>query len=756
MGKTAYIRQLLLLFLCLSLKPSCIYSQHTLKGRVAETGGNTLEGASVTVFKGGAVCGYSSTNVKGEYQIRNIPSGEYEISASCVGMESDEVKIDIGADTERDFVLREGNIELDSVVVSAKRPAVRTARGHIYYLSKEAVASGDPFTALMEIPELVSNRTSQSVTSQDGKSLVILVDGMRVNSGIAPISPDRIESVEIVDVAGAKYMFDGGEKILNIHTKKRYPPYLYLQESARDDIPAYWQFFDTQFETGSPKYSFGGKFYIDGGHDNRTYMDLEAETSSYRRTETTTTKSCSRSLSYEMMLKAKPAEDTYLAFYVVGEKSKEHSSSSGDGILDTGEYGAYTSSGFAKYKSDILSGNLYFYKKNRNNTLDATLWGTMNNSRTDNCMIQNFAERKWHGQNAIEVKTHTFGEKLDYTFNIRGAEANVGNVTTFSRYRMEDGNAASGTYLHDRFCEYVYLGLSGVLAKINYQISAGYDFVWMKSGGTNGRYHKPRLSVSADKDLTDCMNLSVKYTHNICPPEISSMNPYNTSSDSLVYSSGNPHLRPSVVQSAELTLSYGKNGFNSFLSGEYNRSTDTPETSAYTTPEGIYHSTIENLGHTSMLKLTANASYYKKGTRISLKYQYAFDYFQAMGAKKHYNIQMMMFGKIWHVDYTLTASYENRTYTPVSVTKARTPSIGITLGYQFRKEWQVTIGMKRFGRSKTVMLTDIPGYSGSVVNRGNAVYPFILIRWTMRKNMKRKIGLENVMFMRDQDEKIKL
>ena len=230
--------------------PMNMLCQNLLQGYVKEKGGSGLVGASITILKGGKLFAYSSTDSKGKYTINNIPSGKYDISVSCVGMESHEESLDVNGDMKRNFLLAEGNIELDSVVVSARRPSIRTSKGHIYFLSKEAVASGDPYIALREIPELISNSTTQSVSSKDGKSLVVLIDGMRVNTGITPISPDRIESVEIIDVAGAKYMHDGGEKILNIHTKKHFPPYLYVQESVRDDIPAYWQFFDSQFEIG--------------------------------------------------------------------------------------------------------------------------------------------------------------------------------------------------------------------------------------------------------------------------------------------------------------------------------------------------------------------------------------------------------------------------------------------------------------------------------------------------------------------------
>ncbi len=753
MKRNNYIYIFIFAVLFLLALPKSLYSQNVFQGYVKDKAETELVGANVTIFKDRKLFAYSSTDKKGKYLIKNIPSGKYDISVSCVGMESYEEVVDINGNTERNFILKEGSIELDGIVVSTKRPVVRTSRGHIYYLSKEAVASGDPYIALREIPELISNSTTQTVSSQDGKSLVVLIDGMRVNTGITPISPERIESVEIMNVAGAKYMFDGGEKILNIHTKKHFPPYLYLQESVRDDIPTYWQFFDSQFEIGNPKSSFFGQFNVNGGHNNKTYNDFDTQTSSYKRTESSLIKSCSRDASFNLMLKTKSAKDTYFAFYVTGEHSKEHSTTNGIGLLDDTDYDI---SGYSKYKSDILSGNLYLYKKNKKGSFDGTLWGTINNSNINNNLFQNFKTHDWHGRNYIMVKNQTLGEKFDCTFNIKGIEANVGNVTSYSRYKMEDKTYETPLYRHDRFFEYVYCGVSGTLAEINYQFSAGYDFVWMRSNCVINRYHEPRLSLSVDRDMSDEINLELRYCQNINAPAISSMNPYNTSSDSLIYSSGNPYLLPSILRSTALTLSYGKGGFNSFLSGTYSSTSKSTEAVAYMDNNGIYHSTIENKGHSSGLDLTAEASYYKKGTRISLKYSYLFDYFQSLSTKKHYSLQFLLFGKLGKISYTISSNYNNRTYTPVSITKNKIPSIGISASYKPGKDWIVTLGMTRFGKSKTVTATNIPGYMSNVVSRDNAVFPFVLVRWTIRKNMKRKINLENFQFMRDSEEKIKL
>lgn len=43
----------------------------------------------------------------------------------------------------------------------------------------------------------------------DGKQLLVLVDGIKVNSGITTIDPKRIDYVEIKDVVNAKYEREG-------------------------------------------------------------------------------------------------------------------------------------------------------------------------------------------------------------------------------------------------------------------------------------------------------------------------------------------------------------------------------------------------------------------------------------------------------------------------------------------------------------------------------------------------------------------
>lgn len=77
----------------------------------------------------------------------------------------------------------------------------------------------NPFRALQEIPAIISDANTSSVKTLDGKAPLILINGNMVNSGIGPISPADIESVEVVNSVSARYLQEGVTSILNIKLK---------------------------------------------------------------------------------------------------------------------------------------------------------------------------------------------------------------------------------------------------------------------------------------------------------------------------------------------------------------------------------------------------------------------------------------------------------------------------------------------------------------------------------------------------------
>ena len=105
--------------------PAAAQETGILTGRIASESGASLLGASVVV-KSPAIDGLrgSTSDSRGMYRVDGLPAGEYEVTVTYLGYESDTatgVLVQGGARTERDFVLAATVLLGQEVVVSASR-----------------------------------------------------------------------------------------------------------------------------------------------------------------------------------------------------------------------------------------------------------------------------------------------------------------------------------------------------------------------------------------------------------------------------------------------------------------------------------------------------------------------------------------------------------------------------------------------------------------------------------------------------------
>lgn len=96
-----------------------IGQSYSISGQIKNNDGKSLIGANVWIS--GTSIG-SSTDVNGEYLIKNIKTGRYNLNAAFIGHRAMTLSIDIVSNSKNiDFVLREGTIEGEEVIVSASR-----------------------------------------------------------------------------------------------------------------------------------------------------------------------------------------------------------------------------------------------------------------------------------------------------------------------------------------------------------------------------------------------------------------------------------------------------------------------------------------------------------------------------------------------------------------------------------------------------------------------------------------------------------
>ena len=733
--------------------PVFAFSQYCMQGKVTDEIGTGINEAQIYLYLNGELEALAHTNTNGEYRTGKVPQGKYHVVVSCMGFTSKDDSVAIYQDVTMDFILETRSIMLDSVVVQARNSRL-TSRGHVFFLSKKARESGNPFVALQEIPLLYSDPVSESVRSSDGQSMMILIDGMRVNSGIGPIDPSRIKSVEIIDVVGAKYMLQGVKRIMNIKLKET-SLYTYIQLSARADYPEKSYFASPKFEIGNSTISLYGDASFSTGHGSQT-NNYKLETPVLSKEYSGESKSIIKDYDYSLMAKWRISAKDFFAAYIQGNASKETSRS-----ISSGDQAGHsiTRNSNSDYHSNLFSATSY-YKRVFSNNEEMEIYAVYsdNHAKNTSSLVESLNGmgdvNKLKYDNDRKLATLTLDYSKDFD---NGGSLNIGNEMQYSYDRIENIDIRSSLFRHHRLNEFAFAGYNGMLArKLIYNITAGMEYVSMRSDSIRHHYFRPRLSFGVYCNITNSLSTKVSYVYSNTPPSVAMLNPYNTSADTLLVSHGNPFLLPSKTHTFGWNASYFSGGLALGTNVSYGISRDIIEPVHLADDNGVLLTTYKNIGRFRSLQLRCNVSWRIKGWFLLMDMAYNVNYYITVGAKKHFTGILLLSKKLGKFEIRTNFSYQNYINTEFSKTKNYNPESSLTLSYSFTPDILLSIGCTSFignPRSKTTVSTGT--YKSITYTKKKTFTPWILFRWSLRKNDKKKIELENDI-IRDHENKIKL
>ncbi len=498
----------LLILLCLCLAGTVSWAQHAFSGTVTDEKNEPLPGAQVLLMENDSIYAVSLTDKDGKFALRNVRYGTYDLRILFPGYTPFEDKREIKNDQHYKFSLApEINVDLENVEIVANRndQVKRTATGQIFFLSEKAKNSGDPYLALKEVPRLVSDEAQRSIKMEDGSSPLVLINGIAVNSGITPIDPKEIESIEVVDVVSARYLRTGARHILNIKLKEKREPYRFFEAMTRHDLPLRVGMGAVYFEIGNSKYSLYGRGAADYTYHDDMELNSWQKGITYNKGSFSTNRADKRGYIGELLFKWMATRNDFLAFHLYAKNNKKQSDISGEGTYETETLQPFDYTGSDLDKSNLLTGSLY-HKHNfsEQKTLETTLAFNKNWNINDGERAESYPDRLYRNLFQYDNKRSSTSLNLDYSWNISSSSnLNIGNETRYVTDRIDETTSSNPVFHHREWSEYLYGTYNGKIESLYYMLSAGVEGFWLKAGNKKADYIRPKASVSGTYNFSD-------------------------------------------------------------------------------------------------------------------------------------------------------------------------------------------------------------------------------------------------------------
>lgn len=746
-------RNILLFIVALFISDLCA-QKLTLEGSVFDKKNNVIPYASIALLASDTITLITGTisDDQGRYQLKQLKPGNYFLSLSFMGYQSLIESINLVADKTISFTMEDEAYALDEVVVKANRSDVvkQSAMGQTFLLSGSALKKKDILDALQEIPSLSIDPNTRKITLNDGSNPLILVNGMRREGGLSAISAEDILSVDVVPTSSAEFMREGYTSVVNIKVKKSEQSYTSFNAGLDTHPLIRFGIADASLEWGNSKYSF----YLSA--QSFAFLDNKSD-----MTEVSKTVQSIRNAIYK---RNSDYSDTYFA--LGGDRSWSSSdyssfslmlnyvpqSNDGNGqtlITDiasnrTNKY-AYTRT----YDDRSWNGSANFYHTHRfdASALDLLLQINLNKNK-------NIANQLERGETDLITDFNFHNQRIgfsfapSYQFEWLGFQSKIGLNSHFQSNEIVQRTKTKSEFKHKEWDEYAYVEMNRLWGNLSLAASVGVDLIFRDVEGYKNQYLGFRPVLNLGYKINSHHAFTLNYNMQLTAPDVVQLNPYNTSSDSLSMSTGNPYLKPYRMQQLKLSYTFTKKGFYVEPSVRYRRIDDDIVASGKEV-EGVYIQSLANEGSCNGWS-TALSFRYTIANMGFVGFNVAYNTisFPDISQKDHYLTGMVNLG-LRYKKFNLSGSYGLPTNSYSMYKRSySSPESMCKLSYEVSSNLDVSLGMRFILSNKQAeRWTDMPGYSyyydNQFTNRGNLVLIGVRYKLQNRKPSRSHEKLKN-------------
>ncbi len=202
-----------------------------VKGRVVDAENkDEIPFASIALMEDGEIVSGTVSDGSGAFKLDNISVGNYSLSISFLGYESQEIKDITLSNTNKvvdlkSISLRAASLNIEGVEVMAMAHTVKTKIDRKTYRAEDfATAQGGTAVDVLDKLPAVSVDGEGSVSVRGTSDFLVYINGKPTQTSASDVlnqlPAGHIKNVEIITVPGARYDAQGKGGIINITTQK--------------------------------------------------------------------------------------------------------------------------------------------------------------------------------------------------------------------------------------------------------------------------------------------------------------------------------------------------------------------------------------------------------------------------------------------------------------------------------------------------------------------------------------------------------
>lgn len=552
-----------------------LFAQHQISGKIIqEEGSAPLEFANVSLTSADSTYHITGTtsDKKGAFQLKNIPSGDYLLTASYLGFVSKTVilnglakSIDLG-----NILLETEAKELEGVTITASGITNKTDRLIVFVTDEQKAMSSNGINILanMKLPRLIVNPLMNEVSLPGEERVQFCINGVKVGvADIRGLQPNEIIRVEYLDNPGLRYGNAG--VVINYILKREVTGGSVSMDLGNavttsfgdDQVAAKFNYKKSEFGViYSARYRNPDEIWAD--KEQTFYFE---EGSSMQR--------------IDKGIPGKISENSHhatLNYNLLNEKSYfnatlRYSFQEDDKIAHTEQYTSLKPTDITNVfqgsdtRQHLPSIDLYYQHSLKNKqTLMFNLVGTYIKSEVDQVYEETKAEESIADiiSNVNGKKYSIIGEGIyEKTFeNNNRFSAGVKHTQAFANNDYT-GDISSRTKM-DQSDSYLYAEYAGKINKLSYMGGVGVSRSWAKQKGEEDyTYYTFRPKLTLQYNLTPSMFVRLKGEVYNTSPSLSSLSAIDQYIDTLQIRRGNPELKPNLNYTTNFLFSWRKGSY---------------------------------------------------------------------------------------------------------------------------------------------------------------------------------------------------